>query len=206
MKTSLNGLKIIKDFEGLRLKAYKCSAGVWTIGYGHTSGVKEGDVITKEQAEKYLKKDVISFENTVNGVVKVKLNQNQFDALVSLVFNIGSGAFKKSTLLKKLNAGDYDSASEQFLVWVKAGGQTLKGLVNRREQERALFRKEVDGEQEWLPSLKGYKGFSVVDGLKQFGYSYSFEYRKIVAETLGIKNYKGTATQNKKLLTLLKSR
>ena len=206
MKTSLNGLKIIKDFEGLRLKAYKCSAGVWTIGYGHTSGVKEGDVITKEQAEKYLKKDVISFENTVNGVVKVKLNQNQFDALVSLVFNIGSGAFKKSTLLKKLNAGDYDGASEQFLVWVKAGGQTLKGLVNRREQERALFRKEVDGEQEWLPSLKGYKGFSVVDGLKQFGYSYSFEYRKIVAETLGIKNYKGIATQNKKLLTLLKSR
>lgn len=206
MKTSLNGLKIIKDFEGLRLKAYKCSAGVWTIGYGHTSGVKEGDVITKEQAEKYLKKDVISFENTVNGVVKVKLNQNQFDALVSLVFNIGSGAFKKSTLLKKLNAGDYDGASEQFLVWVKAGGQTLKGLVNRREQERALFRKEVNGEQEWLPSLKGYKGFSVVDGLKQFGYSYSFEYRKIVAETLGIKNYKGTATQNKKLLTLLKSR
>lgn len=206
MKISENGLKVIKDFEGLRLTSYQCSAGVWTIGFGHTKGVKAGQTITKATADKYLKDDVTAFENVVNKNVKVKLNQNQFDALVSLCFNIGSGAFKKSTLLKRLNEGDYDEASDQFLVWCKAGGNTVRGLLIRREKERALFRKTVKGEEEWLPSLKGYKGFSVVDGLKQFGYNNSFEYRKIVSETLGIKNYTGTSKQNTKLLSMLKAR
>lgn len=130
---------VIKHYEGLRLKAYKCPAGVWTIGYGHTQHVKDGDVITNEQADLYLLDDLRDAENAVNIHTKVKLNQNQFDALVSFVYNLGSGSFELSTLLKKLNAGDYLGAANEFKRWNKAGGKVLNGLVKRRETEANLF-------------------------------------------------------------------
>lgn len=139
MKTGIKGLNLIKQFEGLRLRAYRCSADVWTIGYGHTASVDANDVITEEQAIKLLRQDIAESERTINKHVLVPLTQNQFDALVSFVFNIGGGNFRASTLLKKLNAGDYDGAAPEFRRWVIAGGKTLPGLVPRREAESALF-------------------------------------------------------------------
>ena len=144
---SKTGIDLISSFEGIRLNAYDDGVGVWTIGIGTTvypNGVKvkKGDKCTLEQALEYLQHDLKSFEKTINDSVKVPLSQNQFDALVSLAYNIGSGAFKNSTLLKKLNAKDYAGAADQFLVWNKGGGKVLKGLVRRRDAERALFLKK----------------------------------------------------------------
>lgn len=142
-----NGMKLLEQFEGLRLEAYLDSASIYTIGFGSTrypdgSKVKKGDKITKAQAKEYKLHDLKEFENTVNTSVKVPLTQNQYDALVSLSYNIGSGAFKNSTLLKKLNSGDYKGAAEQFLVWNKVNSKKVQGLVNRREAERNLFLSE----------------------------------------------------------------
>ena len=144
---SKTGIDLISSFEGIRLNAYDDGVGVWTIGIGTTiypngMKVKKGDKCTLEQAHEYLAHDMIEFEKTVNDSVKVPLSQNQFDALVSLTYNIGSTAFKNSTLLKKLNAKDFTGAADQFLVWNKGGGKVLKGLVRRREAERALFLKK----------------------------------------------------------------
>nr|WP_154926674.1 lysozyme [Pantoea agglomerans] len=139
MKVSNNGINLIKRFEGLELKAYKDSVGVLTIGYGHTHAVKAGDVITGEQADAFLREDLQVAELTINTNVKVKLTQGQFDALVSFVFNLGSGNFVKSTLIKKLNAGDYAGAADEFSKWVNAGGKKLPGLVKRRAAEREVF-------------------------------------------------------------------
>lgn len=145
--TSDVGLDLISGFEDTRFKAYDDGVGVWTIGTGTTvypNGVKvkQGDTCTLEQAKTYFKHDLAKFEKTVNESVTVPLTQNQFDALVSLTYNIGSGAFKNSTLLTVLNKGDYQGASDQFLVWNKAGGKVMNGLVRRREAERALFLKK----------------------------------------------------------------
>lgn len=139
-----NGMKLLEQFEGLRLEAYLDSAGIATIGYGTIkypdgSKVKKGDKITKDQAKQYKLHDLKEFENTVNTSVTVPLTQNQYDALVSLAYNIGSSAFKNSTLLKKLNSGDYKGSTEQFLVWNKVNSKKVQGLVNRREAERNLF-------------------------------------------------------------------
>lgn len=141
---SPKGVDLIKGFEGYKSNAYLDSANVWTIGHGtikypNGTRVKKGDVCTPAQAVEYMKHDLIGFEKTVNTEVKVPINQNQYDALVSLTYNIGQGAFSGSTLLKKLNAKDYAGASEQFLVWKKAGGQVVQGLLNRRIKERAVF-------------------------------------------------------------------
>lgn len=141
MKTSEVGLNLIKFFEDFRSKAYLCPAKVWTIGYGHTGGVKSTDTISKEDANSLLLKDLEKYEKAVNTLVSVDLNQNQFDAITSFTFNLGEGALAKSTLLKKLNAKDYKGAAEEFLKWNKAGGQVLAGLVKRREKEKELFLK-----------------------------------------------------------------
>lgn len=143
---SNNGMKLLEQFEGLRLEAYLDSASIATIGFGsikYPNGkkVKLGDKITKDQAKEYKLHDLKEFESTVNTSVKVPLTQNQYDALVSLSYNIGSGAFKNSTLLKKLNSSDYKGAADQFLVWNKVNSKKLQGLVNRREAERNLFLK-----------------------------------------------------------------
>jgi lysozyme len=131
--------EIIKQFEGLRLEAYKCPADVWTIGYGHTNKVKPGDAITEGEADILLALDVQEAERAVSSYVDVDINQNQFDALVSFVYNLGAGNFKSSTLLKKLNQGDYLGAANEFQRWNKAGGKVLRGLVRRREAEANLF-------------------------------------------------------------------
>lgn len=139
MKVSNNGINLVKRFEGLELKAYRDSVGILTIGYGHTHAVKSGDIITGKQADAFLREDLQVAELTVNTNVKVKLTQGQFDALVSFVFNLGSGNFVKSTLIKKLNAGDYAGAADEFGKWVNAGGKKLPGLVKRRAAEREVF-------------------------------------------------------------------
>lgn len=138
------GLDLIKEFEGLRLKAYLCPANVFTIGYGTTkyedgSRVKSSDTITTGRAEELLKKDCLFFEQVVNRSVKVDLTENQFSALVSFVYNVGASAFQKSTLLKVLNQGNYVQASSEFLRWNKANGKILAGLSRRREAEKTLF-------------------------------------------------------------------
>lgn len=139
MNISEKGLVLIKQFEGLRLDAYQCSASVWSIGYGHTRGVMPGDRITEDEAEDLLRQDTREAEQSVHRLVSVKLAQNQFDALVSFTFNLGAGALQRSTLLKRLNAGDYQAAAEEFLRWVYAGGKRLSGLIRRRAAEKALF-------------------------------------------------------------------
>lgn len=139
MQTSNNGINLIKRFEGLRLEAYRDSVGIPSIGYGHTHGVKMGDVITGAQADAFLREDLQVAELTINTNVKVRLTQGQFDALASFVFNLGSGNFVKSTLLKKLNTGDFSGAAGEFGKWVNAGGKKLPGLVKRRAAEREVF-------------------------------------------------------------------
>ena len=139
MIISKNGLDLIKQFESLQLKAYKCSASVWTIGYGHTKNVKEGDRISQDQANCFLMQDLYSVERAIIRLVKVKINQNQFDALCSLIFNIGISAFNKSTLLAKLNKEDYVGAAEQFRRWNKVNNVVMAGLVRRRQAEEDLF-------------------------------------------------------------------
>lgn len=139
MRISKKGIDLIKSFEGCKLTAYKCPAGIWTCGFGTTSGVTPGMTITREQAEEMLKKDLVKFETVVKTLVKVVLTQEQFDSLVSFSYNTGSGALGSSTLLKKLNKGDYKGASEEFLRWNKAGGKVLVGLIRRRMAEQKLF-------------------------------------------------------------------
>jgi lysozyme len=144
MVVSLFGVDLICGFEGKRLVAYDDGVGVWTIGFGTTvypNGikVKKGDTCTEAQAKAYMAYDLKKFESAVNNAVKVPLNQNQFDALVSLAYNIGTDAFSKSTLVKKLNANNIRGAADQFDVWVNAGGNRMQGLVNRRAKEKALF-------------------------------------------------------------------
>ncbi|MDO3665355.1 lysozyme [Acinetobacter higginsii] len=147
MKTSQVGINLITSFEDLVLTAYDDGVGVWTIGKGTTvypNGVKvkKGDVCTMEQAKSYFAHDLKRFENAVNSALTVVVNQNQFDALVSLAYNIGEKAFKGSTLVKLLNANKFTAAADQFLVWNKGGGKVMKGLVRRRAAERELFLKK----------------------------------------------------------------
>ena len=141
MKISEEGLKHITHWEGLRLEKYKDSAGLWTIGVGHL--IKEGeefpDKITPGQAMLILDEDLDIAEDTVNKYVKVDINQNQFDALVSLVFNIGGGSFRRSTLLKKINSYEWLEVPAQFIKWRKAGGKVIKGLIRRRLSEASMF-------------------------------------------------------------------
>ena len=144
MSTSQNGIDLISGFEGCELKAYLCPAKVWTIGFGTTvypNGVKvkKGDSCTLDQAKQFKAHDLKRFEKTVDDLVQVPLTQNQFDSLVSITYNIGPGAFETSTLLKKLNTGDYQGAADQFTVWNKGGGKVLQGLVNRRAKEKEVF-------------------------------------------------------------------
>ena len=139
----MTGKDIIKKWEGLRLKAYLCPAGVPTIGYGHTYNVKMGQTISVAQAEMFLDHDYQNAEEQVLSLVKVPLTENQLGALTSFVFNLGSGNLRISTLLRKLNLGDYRGAAEQFGAWnkarVKGAMVALDGLTKRRKCERQLF-------------------------------------------------------------------
>lgn len=134
------GLQLIKDSEGLQLTAYKCPAGVWTIGYGHTGpDVRPGLTITPREATELLQADLLKFERAVSALVTITINDNQFSALVSFAYNVGEGALARSTLLRHLNAGRIAMAAQEFLRWTKAGGVELPGLVRRRRAERDLF-------------------------------------------------------------------
>ena len=145
MKTSSKGKAIIKQYEGFRAKPYLCPAKIPTIGYGatyYTDGrkVKLSDpAISEADADKLLDKMLVKYEDAVNRYVQVPITQNQFDALVSFCYNLGQENLRNSTLLKKLNAKDYNGAADQFLRWNRAGGKVLAGLTKRRTDERKLF-------------------------------------------------------------------
>lgn len=134
------GVSLIKRFEGLRLEAYQCSAGVWTIGYGHTGkDVFPGMRISEATAESLLARDIAVHASGVEEALRVAVSPNQFAALVSLAFNIGVAEFQHSSLLRRINAGDVHAAAQEFLRWNKVRGVTNTGLVRRREAERSLF-------------------------------------------------------------------
>lgn len=140
MKTGKEGLNLIRISEGLKLTAYRCPAGVLTIGYGHTRGVRLGQIITKKVAERYLFEDARDCEYAINRLVKSDINQNQFDALVDFVFNLGEGNFAKSTLLKLINANPNDPKIKTELEkWKHSGKQVLAGLEKRRVAESYLY-------------------------------------------------------------------
>ncbi len=139
MKISKAGISLIKNFESCKLKAYKCSAGVWTIGYGHTFGVSEGDTITQHLANEYLVVDLKTFESQINDL-SLAFRQSQFDALVSFAFNCGIGNLKSSTLLRLVKENPDDlKIADAFIMWIKAAGKPLRGLLKRRLAESLLY-------------------------------------------------------------------
>ena len=139
MNISQEGLDLIKKFEGCELTAYQDSVDVWTIGYGHTKGVEEGQEITQDEAEEMLASELDEYEGYINDMVECDLEQCQFDALVAWVYNLGPTNLKSSTMLKRLNSDDLEDVPDQIKRWNKAGGKVLAGLVRRREAESLLF-------------------------------------------------------------------
>jgi lysozyme len=164
MRTNKAGLDLIKEFEGWRSKAYKCPAGVWTIGYGHTSmagppDVRSGMVISREEGENILRRDLKVYEDGVKSAIRVPLNSNQFSACVSLCYNIGVGAFRKSSVARFCNAQQWKKAADAFSLWNKAGGKVLPGLVRRRAAEAALFTRGTSTAREEIrPEVDEPKG------------------------------------------------
>jgi len=143
LKTSQEGISLIKSFEGCELTAYRCSANVPTIGFGHTAGVSDGDTCTQEEAETMLAEDLEEFEDYVKNYVEPELQQNEFDALVAWTYNLGPKNLSESTLLKELNAGNLEEVPRQMKRWNRAGGEVLDGLIRRREAESRLFKGEA---------------------------------------------------------------
>ncbi len=145
MKLNKQGYDLIKQFEGCRLTAYQDSIGVWTVGYGSTyyenmQKVKQGDKVSQQRADEIFEFVANRFARNVDDLITSQLTQNQFNAVVSLAYNIGMGNFQKSTLLKKLNKNPSDKTiKDEFLKWVNAGGRPLKGLVNRRKKEAEIY-------------------------------------------------------------------
>ncbi len=140
---SKRGLALTESFEGCRLTAYQDSVGVWTIGYGHTRGIKRGDTCTQEQAEQWLSEDVEFCENAINQDLTIAITQEEFDALVDFSFNLGIHALENSTLWKKLSAGDFKGAAAEFPKWDMAGGEKVEGLLRRRLDEEEMFTETV---------------------------------------------------------------
>ena len=143
MKVSQDCIDLVKFFEGFESKAYLCPANVWTIGYGRTKNVKEGDELTEPQAERDLFEELDEFAEQVLNTVKIDLEQNELDALTSWTYNLGVGNLQSSTLLKELNSRKYIAAGKEILRWNKAGGKVLAGLTRRRESEAKLWAREV---------------------------------------------------------------
>lgn len=139
MAPSQKCFDLVESFEGCRLTAYKDARGIWTIGYGHTLNVHEGMTITQEQADEFLREDIQNAVRCVDGKVGPPITQNQFDALVSFVFNVGCAAFSTSTMLREINSGSILAAADEFPRWNRAGSQVLEGLTHRRSAERTLF-------------------------------------------------------------------
>ena len=139
MKISEDGLELIKKFEGCETTAYQDSVGVWTIGFGHTKGVEEGQTCSIEDAESMLANEMDEYEGYINNMVKVDLQQHEFDALVAWVYNLGPTNLGESTMLKVLNGGQFDRVPEEMNRWTRAGGKILEGLVRRRQAESLMF-------------------------------------------------------------------
>ena len=221
MKTSSKGVSLIKQFEGCRLKAYKCPAGVWTIGYGHTAGVKAGDIITQETAESYLRNDLVTYEKYVMNYDGIyHFNQNQFDALVSFTYNCGAGNLKNLTQGGKRTIAQI---SDKLLLYNKAGGVTLLGLQRRRAAEKVLFDTPIKSDKIETPIKSDktdskyypkYTGDSprVDEVLSAIGANADYDMkqtkpylrRKPIATANSIKKYTGTAAQNIKIIKLAK--
>lgn len=152
-------IDLVKEFEGFSAKAYKCPAGVWTIGYGTTAAAgvgitpKEGMTISKADAEVYLQAALSKFADQIAPFISEVINDNEFGAFVSLSYNVGASGFIKSSALRFFNAGDKEGAAKAILLWNKAGGKVMKGLVRRREAERQLFLTPVDGKFEGRTSV-----------------------------------------------------
>ena len=214
MKIDKYGEKLIKNFECCKLTAYKAdkSEKYYTIGWGHYGpDVIKNMKISKETANKIFENDIKYFENCVNSSVNVKVTQSMFNALVSFTYNVGFGNFKKSTLLKYINKKQFRKASNEFKKWNKCGGKVLKGLVRRRILEKIEFERQglasshIVINDYKIPSLRGYKGFSIVEGLKKYNYKSDFSYRCELWENLGYKEtYIGSKKQNLLLLKRLK--
>ena len=151
MKTSNRGLSLIVQFEGFRPDAYLDPVGVVTIGFGFIRGVKMGDKMTLAEARDRLKREIVEYEQGVLAACTRKPNQNQFDAFVCFAFNVGVAGFKKSSVLKAHNRGDYQAAARAFGLWVKAGGKTWPGLVRRRSAEASLYLDPIDQEDIEMP-------------------------------------------------------
>ncbi len=202
MDISQNGINLIKKYEGLRLTAYKpvSTEKYYTIGYGHYgSDVRQGMEITEAQADEFLKKDCQSAVKAVSALGKA-FNQNQFDALVSFAFNCGSGNLKKLC-----NGRSMEEIGDKIILYNKAGGKVLNGLVKRRKDEQALYRKACESES----ATKYYQRYtgttdSIVEALQALKADSSFSYRKKIAKANGISSYTGTAVQNMIMLRLLK--
>lgn len=146
MMTSSNGLNLIKQFEGLKLTAYKDPVGIWSIGYGHTKGVKEGDTITREEAERYLRDDLATAEAAVSFYDELyHWNQNEFDALASFAYNIGAGGIRQVT---GSGSRDKETIAQKMLLYYNAGGKKLEGLVRRRQAEHDLFVTPVESQKD----------------------------------------------------------
>lgn len=205
MIASYRALNLIKKYEGLRLTAYKCPAGVWTIGYGHTKGVTQGMSIITSQAEDFLLQDIAPCEKAVASYDDIyKWRQQEFDALVSFTFNCGAGNLKKLLNNGKRNRSQI---SQAMLKYCKAGGKTLPGLQKRRCEEKALFDKESPHFTEtYYPKYNGLS-LKVDDVLKDIGagqYAHNWKTRCPIAKANGIKDYKGTAEQNNFIVYLAK--
>lgn len=218
MKIDKYGEKLIKQFESCKLTAYKVDKNekYYTIGWGHYGAdVKKGMKISKETADKLFRNDIKYFETSVNSCLKVKVTQSMFNALVSFTYNVGLGNLKKSSLLKYINKKQFTKASKEFKKWNKCGGKVLNGLVRRRMLEKIEFERlglapsYIEVNNFTLPSLKSYKGFSLVDGLKKYKYKSDFGYRCKLWEMLGYDDiydiYIGSKKQNLLLLKKLKS-
>ena len=215
MKIDKYGEKLIKQFESCKLTAYKVdkTEKYYTIGWGHYgSDVKKDMIISKETADKLFRNDIKYFETCVSSCLKVKVTQCMFNALVSFTYNVGFSAFKNSTLLKYVNKNQFTKASKEFKKWNKCGGKVLNGLIKRRMLEKIEFERQglssshIEINNYKVPSLRGYKGFSLVDGLKKYKYRSDFGYRCKLWEMLGYTEiYIGSKKQNLLLLKKLKS-
>ena len=210
MKISDTGLTLIKKFEGCHLTAYKCPAGIWTIGFGHTAGVRQGDKITQEQADKFLIKDVEKAEKAVNAYENTyHYTQNEYDSLVSFTYNCGAGNFRN---LIKLGSRSKKIIAEKMLLYNKAGGVVLRGLTRRRQDEHALFVKATNSNtKNYYPVYIGTSEriddvLAGIGAVKDYDNTKNKQYlkRKPIAIANGIKTYTGTATQNLKLIALAK--
>ena len=215
MKIDKYGEKLIKQFESCKLFAYKVdkSEKYYTIGWGHYGAdVKKDMKISKERANELFRNDIKCFENIVNSCVKVPITQSMYNSLVSFTYNVGEGAFKNSSLLKYINKKQFKKASNEFKKWNKCGGKVLKGLVRRRMLEKIEFEREGIAPKHIIindckiPSLKSYKGLSIVEGLKKYKYRSDFIYREKLWKMLGYNDiYTGSKTQNLLMLKKLKS-